>query len=161
MNEDRFTALYRAYGPTLYARCRRILGDDAAAADATQETFLRLYKHLERAPDTQHALAWIYRVATHYCLNLERNRRRRAEPMAELPELGGPHLEQVLLDADLARRLIARAPEKVASVAWLYHADGLSQDEVAQVLVISRRTVVTRLAEFEKNAHKFAQRSDE
>jgi RNA polymerase sigma-70 factor, ECF subfamily len=160
MTPDRFTALYRAYGPTLYARCRRILGDDAAAADATQETFLRLYKHLDRAADNQHALAWIYRVATHYCLNQARNRRRHAEPVAELPELGGPHLEQVLLDADLARRLISRAPEKLAAVAWLYHAEGLGQDEVAGVLGISRRTVVNRLAEFEKNAHKFARRSD-
>jgi RNA polymerase sigma-70 factor, ECF subfamily len=160
MTEDRFTTLYRTYGPTLYARCRRILGDDAAAADATQETFLRLHKHLDRAADTSYALAWIHRVATHHCLNLVRNRRRGAEPMAELPERGGPDLEQVLLDADLARRLISRAPEKLAVAAWLYHVDGLNQDEVAEVLGISRRTVVTRLADFEKNAHKFVRRSD-
>jgi RNA polymerase sigma-70 factor (ECF subfamily) len=160
MTEDRFTTLYRTYGPTLYARCRRILGDDAAAADATQETFLRLHKHLDRVEDTSLAFAWISRVATHYCLNLVRNRRRHAEPVAHVPERQGPHLEQVLLDMDLARRLISRAPEKVATVAWLHHADGMSQDEVARVLGISLRTVVNRLAEFEKNAHKFARRSD-
>jgi RNA polymerase sigma-70 factor (ECF subfamily) len=153
MAEDRIHALYRTYGPTLYARCRRILGDDAAAADATQETFLRLHRHLDRAPDAEQALAYIYRVATNYCLNQVRDGRRRALPMAELPERAGADLERLLEDRDLARRLISSAPPRVAEVAWLHLADGLTQDEVARVLGISRRTVVNRLADFHRHAH--------
>ena len=49
--DDRQLALlYRRHGPAVYARCRRMLGDDAAAEDATQETFLRVLGHLENAP---------------------------------------------------------------------------------------------------------------
>ena len=158
MSEDRFTTLYRTYGPTLYARCRHILGDDAAAADATQETFLRLHKHLDRAPSAEEALAWIYRVATNHCLNQVRNARRRAEPVAELPEHAGPSPEGALLERDLARRLVATLPEKLAQVAWLHHADGLTQEEVARVLGVSRRTVVYRLAELQQHAQSFVSR---
>src|SRR5437762_3845020 len=70
---DRLTGLYRMYGPIIYARCMRLLGDRAAAEDATQETFIRVHRHLHKAPDE--ALGWIYRIATNYCLNEIRNRK--------------------------------------------------------------------------------------
>lgn len=149
--------MYRAYGPVIYARCRRLLGDGAAAEDATQETFMRVYRHLDKA-DSREALAWIYRIATNYCLNEIRNRKRRPEPRDEAPETLGADLQQLLADRDLAERIVERAPEKLRVVAWLHHVDGLDQAEVARVLDISRRTVVNRLAEFSDNARKFVQR---
>lgn len=160
MSEDRLTELYRKYGPVIYARCRNLLRDDALAEDATQETFMRVYRHLDKAPDSDQALAWIYRVATNYCLNALRNQKRAPEPVAELPERGGGDMQQLLADKDLARRLIDRAPEKLKAVAYLHLVDGMEQVEVARVLDISRRTVINRLNEFEKNAHKFAKRSE-
>src|SRR5688572_27068584 len=110
MTDDRLTGLYRAYGPLIYARCRRLLGDAAAAEDATQETFMRVHRHLDKA-DAQTALAWIYRIATNYCLNEIRNRKRRPELHDEVPEVGGDNLEHVLADRDLAARIVERSPE--------------------------------------------------
>jgi RNA polymerase sigma-70 factor (ECF subfamily) len=157
---DKLAALYRTYGPIIYTRCRRILRDRAAAEDATQETFMRVQRHLQKAPDEGEALGWIYRIATNYCLNELRNQKSRPELRNELPEPSIPSsrsLEELMVDRDFAARLVARAPAKVGVVAWLHHVDGLDQAEVAGVLGISRRTVVNRLAAFSKNAHKFAQ----
>ena len=78
MNDDRLTALYRSYGPAIYWRCLRLLRDRAAAEDATQETFMRVLRHLDRAPDADEAIRWIWRIATNYCLNELRNSKRRA-----------------------------------------------------------------------------------
>src|SRR5262245_48572191 len=122
MNEDRLTALYRAYGPVIYARCRRLLGDGGAAEDATQETFMRVHRHIDRA-DPQQALGWIYRIATNLCLNEIRNRKRRAALDDEIPESLdaeiGADVGKVLADRDLVARIVDRAPEKVRVVAWL------------------------------------------
>jgi RNA polymerase sigma-70 factor (ECF subfamily) len=159
MDDRRLSELYRQYGGLIYARCRRFLRDDAAAEDATQETFLRAAVHLDRATGPGEAMAWIHRVATNYCLNELRDRRRRAEPRAELPELAAERVDEALADRDLAARLVARAPEKLRVVAWLHHVDGIEQGEVARLLGISRRTVVTRLQTFAENAHKFMRRS--
>jgi len=63
---DRLTYLYRTYGPAIYARCRLLLADPSAAEDATQETFLRVHRHLDRVPSAREGLYWIYRVATNY-----------------------------------------------------------------------------------------------
>jgi RNA polymerase sigma-70 factor (ECF subfamily) len=157
MTDDRVTELYRAYGPVIYARCRRLLADGAAAEDATQETFMRVHRHLDKA-DSRQALAWIYRIATNYCLNELRNRKHRPEPSDVLGELASGDVERTLADRDLAARIVARAPEKLRVVAWLHYVDGLDQGEVARVLDISRRTVINRLAEFTDNARKFHQR---
>jgi RNA polymerase sigma-70 factor (ECF subfamily) len=161
MHPKRLTDLYRSYGPAIYARCRVLLMDDGAAEDATQETFLRVWRHLDRVPDAREALYWIYRVATNYCLNEIRDRRNRDLPSDKLPEVAEPSraAEARIEDRDLARRLIERAQADLRLVAWLYHIDGFEQDEVAKVVGISRRTVVNRLADFRASAQRFLKRS--
>lgn len=162
MDPDRLTDLYRSYGPAIYARCRLLLTDESAAEDATQETFLRVWRRLDRVPDAREALYWIYRVATNYCLNEIRDRRRRDVPSAELPDNHEPSwaAESRIEDRDLARRLVAHAHAKVRAVAWLYHVDGLEQEEVARVVGISRRTVVNRLSDFQAGAQRLLKRSE-
>ena len=56
MTDDRLEALYRRYGPAIFARCRKLLGDPASAEDATQETFLRIQRQLDRVPNDREAL---------------------------------------------------------------------------------------------------------
>jgi RNA polymerase sigma-70 factor, ECF subfamily len=143
----------------IYARCARLLGEGAAADDATQETFMRVHRHLHKAPDSSEALAWIYRIATNYCLNEIRNRKLRPAPYADVPEVESESLDTILANRDLVARIVHRSPEKLRATAWLYYVDGLDQAEVARVLGSSRRTVVNRLAEFATNARKFAARS--
>jgi RNA polymerase sigma-70 factor (ECF subfamily) len=153
--------LYRSYGPAIYARCRRILGDPAAAEDATQEAFMKVHRHLSEAPSSEEALRWIYRIATNHCLNELRNSRTRAK----LLEDQGTQLTEAVLtegrifDQDLGRRVVMHAPEKVRAAAWLHYVDGLDQGEVATVLGISRRSVVNYLQTFLEHARAFAQRS--
>lgn len=167
MADDEVTRLYRMYGPVIYARCRSLLRDDGEAEDATQETFVRVHRHLDRLPPSRAVLYWIHRVATNYCLNHLRNRRHAlrtlsieavGEGAAGGSEVSGGS-EERLGDRDLAARLVDRAHPKVKPVAWLYHVDGFEQEEVARLLGISRRTVAARLATFLENARKFVRRS--
>ena len=152
--------LYRQYGATIYARCAKLLGDRVAAEDATQETFLRVYRHLDKAPTSWEALRWIYRIATNYCLNEIRDRRLRPRCQSEARDLAGANPDEILADRDLVMRIVRRSPEKLRATAWLHHVDGLDQGEVARVLGSSRRTVINHLATFARNARKFAARSE-
>jgi RNA polymerase sigma-70 factor, ECF subfamily len=159
-DSERLTELYREYGPAIYARCRRILENRAAAEDATQETFLRVHRHLAHAPNAEEALRWIYRIATNYCLNELRNDKRHRSLLEGVSSPVSVELvEDRLLDRDLGRRLVLRAPQQIQPAAWLYHVDGLDQEEVARVLGVSRRTVVTYLSQFAKHARAFVARS--
>ena len=163
MAEGRFAHLYQTYGPAIYARCLRLLRDAAAAEDATQETFLKVHGALDKAPNDDQAFYWIYRIATNHCLHQIRNRQSQAGPNATAPALAelpaaAPPVDEVLADRDLAARLIAHLPPKVGTPAFLHYVDGLEHAEVGKLLGISRRTVINRLAAFQRNAKKFLQR---
>jgi RNA polymerase sigma-70 factor (ECF subfamily) len=144
--------LYAKYGPTIYARCKRLLKDAAAAEDATQEVFLKVLKHLDRAPDEQAALPWIHRITTNHCLNVIRDAKRHAEPVEQLPEQVDDEFEDSVVTADFARRVLQSAPEELTAPAVMYHARGIEQSSVARALGVSRRTVLYRLAEFTRRA---------
>jgi RNA polymerase sigma-70 factor (ECF subfamily) len=151
----RVDALYRAYASKIHGRCRRLLGDAEAAADLTQETFIRAARHAERLPPGGEALAWLHRVATNLCLNDLRDRRTARAATAAFGELAartvaGP--EGVVADRQLCRRALAPLPEKVRVVALLRHVDGLHDAEVAAALGVGRRTVVYRLTAFREKA---------
>src|SRR5438128_9238202 len=152
---DRLTVLYKTHGPAIYARCRRLLADHALAEDAAQETFLRVHRHLDAAPNADEALRWIYRIATNYCLNKLRDRKNAPILVEDLESAPAELGEERLANRDLATKLVVRAPEQVRTAAWLYHVDGMDQSEVAEVLGVSRRTVVNYLSTFARHAKKF------
>jgi RNA polymerase sigma-70 factor (ECF subfamily) len=145
-DDDRLSQLYRRHGAAIFARCRRLLRDDSAAEDAAQEVFCRVHRHLASVPDPSDALPWLFRVASNYCLNqLRDGRRRRQVPLFE--EFPAPPSD--LAEQTHARRLIAHVPEKLRAVAWLHHVEGHDQQAVADLVGVSRRTVLNRLADFQ------------
>src|SRR6202171_3533416 len=55
----------------------RILGDAEEVKEAVQETFLRLFRHLNRYDETRDFHGWQARIAINVCRDLDRRRRRR------------------------------------------------------------------------------------
>ena len=78
MEDNELDDAYRRWGGQIYRRCLKLLGDAAAAEDATQEVFVRLMRHAGRLSSEGGYLAWIYRVATNHCLNVLRGRPSRS-----------------------------------------------------------------------------------
>jgi RNA polymerase sigma-70 factor (ECF subfamily) len=147
--DARRSLLFRRHRQAVLAYCRRFLGSSHAAEDASQEIFLRLSCAPDRVPTGEDELRWIYRVAANYCLNQLRNSRLRRQRSAEwgvLVQLRGQPADPSV--GSVVRDLLPRIPYPLRLVAWLYHVDGWEQTEIARLLGICRRTVVTRLAQF-------------
>jgi RNA polymerase sigma-70 factor (ECF subfamily) len=137
--------IYQRYGGVVYRRARRLLGDDQAAKDACQEVFLRL---LHTMPEFQQTspVTWLYKVTTNHCLNLLRDARRRRNLLATQV---APLQSLVVQDAEGSTTDLLRGfSQELQEVAIYYFVDEMSQDEIAQVLGISQRTVCNRLTEF-------------
>ncbi len=77
--EDRaaFTFLYEKHAPRVHRFLRDLLGDAALATDATQETFVRAYAHIEIVREPERAVPWLFGVARNVSLELRKARARR------------------------------------------------------------------------------------
>jgi RNA polymerase sigma-70 factor (ECF subfamily) len=157
---DRFDELYERFGGTIYARCRQMLRDPAAAQDATQEVFLKVHRALDKIRGPREAFTWLYRTATNHCLNELRNGRQRPTLVAAIPDRAAPQPESRIFDQDLVLRLVRELPPDLATAAWLYHVDELEQGEIAEICGVSRRTIINRLARFAVDARAFIERSE-
>ncbi len=160
MQDEELAALYRRCGAAIYRRCVKLLGDPAAAQDATQEVFIRFMNHQERLDPRDDYLPWIFRVATNHCLNVLRDDARLSlHDPSSLPDAGAPGEAAAFPERDLGRQLLRRFDETSQAVAVLTLVDGLSQDEVAEVLGTSRKTVGKKLRVFLERARRFMERS--
>jgi RNA polymerase sigma-70 factor (ECF subfamily) len=154
--------LYRELGPAVYRRCLRLLGDRAAAEDATQEVFVKLLRDIDRLSDRDTVLPWIYQVATNHCLNLRRNARRRGEvttvdELVSVPEARGEG-PGGYPDRQLVRAVLSRFDTLTQAVAVGVLVDGREHAEVAQMVGISRRSVIRKLKTFVTRSRAFASR---
>lgn len=137
-------ALTDLIAPRVLRYAARMLGSREEAEDVTQEAMLRLWK---MAPDWQAGLAepatWVFRVARNLCTD---RLRRRKPMMPELPDLPDPALGQ---DARLMRTARARAleaalldlPERQREAVILRHLEGLSNPEIAAILMVGVEAV--------------------
>lgn len=146
--------LYREFGPAIYRRCLKLLRSPSEAEDATQEVFVRAVRTLSRFTYGETALPWIYQIATRHCLHLLRDGARHAAAQHRLApgEANGADLGHALADRQLAGRLLARFDERTALIAVYALVDGMTQEEVAASLELSRKTVGTHLNRFVERA---------
>lgn len=156
-HRERVIRLYREFGPVVYRRCVRLLGDREGARDATQEVFVKLLREERLLGDGEGVLPWIFRVTTHHCLNLRRDGvvRRRAvdgdgiDPLEQVAAAASPYP-----DRRLAQQVLARFDRTTQAVAVGVLVEGMEREEVAGALGISRRTVHRKLARFLSGARR-------
>jgi RNA polymerase sigma-70 factor (ECF subfamily) len=151
---ERAAELYRTYGPAVYRRCLRLLRDKEAAADATQEVFVKLVRDIAKFEDPAVVLPWIYRVATNHCLNQLRDKSRRGESALELDVVDRAAESVSFPDRHLAASILSRFDEGSQAVVIGVLVDGMGHEELAGTLGISRKTVERRLARFLEGARK-------
>lgn len=149
--------LYRRFGPAIYRRCLKLLRDPADAEDATQEVFVRAFIHLERHTYGS-PLPWLYEIATRLCLNRVRDQGRRAAARERLPAPAATPAD-LLADRHLASQLLGQVDEKTALIVVYHVVDGMTQEEVARAVKLSRRTVGTRLHLFLERARRFLEQT--
>jgi len=163
---DAFDELVAEYQPLVYALSFRILGDGEDARDATQETFLKVYRHFARFRGEASLKTWVCRIAINQARSTERwwRRRHRGSTASLDAPLGlnsddrllGDTLESdaVSPEADALSRERRRQIEHGLSelkkdfriAVILRDIEGLSYEEIAYVTEVSVGTVKSRIA---------------
>lgn len=137
---------YLRYAPALLRKAERILQSRADAQDVVQGVFVELLQ----SPSPRDDFSYLYRAVTNRCLNMLRDRATRARLLQEHDALlRGPErttCEQRSIDLQLLSKLVARLDAVHAEVLICHYFDDMTQDEIADLTGVSRKTVGVRLA---------------
>lgn len=136
------------YEESLLRMCFAYLGDAALAEDAVQETFLKAYRALDRFRGDAEEKTWLLRIAINTCRDLRRSAWfRHVDRNVTLDVLGepaDPAQEWSQWDDTLTRAVMELKP-KYREAVLLCCYQGLTGQEAANVLKISRAAVMNRL----------------
>ena len=159
-SETAFDWLVTHYHAPVYSLILGMLGDTSDAADGTQEVFLKAFRGIRQFRQGSSLKTWLYRIAIREALNQKRWFKRHlqknvsidaepeeGQPRFEIPDNGGTPFEQLAAHEiqDAVRGALQKVPEAFRSAVILRDLEGLSYEEVAEVLECSVGTVKSRI----------------
>jgi RNA polymerase sigma factor (sigma-70 family) len=149
-DEVAFAELVARLGPTVFAVCRRVLGDHHAAEDTFQAVFVVLARKAHTVRPREAVAGWVHGVARKAALEAFAVRRRRHREMlvAVVPDAPAPPAEDppepdVLAALEAA---IAALSEPYRAAVVLCELRGVPRKEAARQLGIPEGTLSSRLA---------------
>lgn len=151
----RFERLMREYETQVLRVCYLYLADRSMAEDATQDAFTKVWLNMdgfERRNDCS-VRTWIMRIAVNTCKDYMRSRwfrhRRATRSLEDLP----PALTPVTRDSRELFLDVLALPEKYKSAVLLCYFQGMTRQEAAKALGISRPTLNQRLKKAQALLH--------
>jgi RNA polymerase sigma-70 factor, ECF subfamily len=157
--ESAYESLIRRFEHPVFNIVSRLLDDPADAADVVQEVFLKVFRNVASFRGDSSMKTWIYRIAVNEARNQRRwfSRHRRQEVNLDPEEGDGfeswipdpgrspfeltlDHETQLLIEAALAE-----VNPKFRAALVLREVEGLSYEEIADILEISLGTVKSRI----------------
>ena len=155
-DETAFEELLRQYEKKVYTLCFRMCGNSEDAEEAAQDTFLALWRGIDRFRQEASLSTWIYRLASNACIDLLRRRKKQGSSLslddeelfldavdsAPRPQDAVEHREaQKLLQEGLSA-----LPEEYRKVLILREIEGLSYTEIAESASLELGTVKSRIS---------------
>jgi len=155
-----FDEIYRRYDHMVFGLALRLSGSDDVAADLTQEIFLRVFRYIGQFRGRSSLKTWVFRIAINHCRSCLGRLRLPVQPLQEGAD--GPDAEraaafpdpargpeELAVAADEGRRVaagLATLPASFREAVVLRDIEGLSYEEIAEVLGIRIGTVRSRIA---------------
>ncbi len=144
-----FEELMAAHEDRVFAVCLRMLRDREAALDATQETFITVFRKADRFAGKSAFSTWLYRVAVNTCYDhVRRNRRHAADPLPDTNDPADATAQDPFESAELRPDLEAalrRLPDEFRAAVILSDVQGLALQTVADILEVPVGTVKSRV----------------
>ena len=148
-----FEALMQLTEKRVLSVAWRVLGDREQAKDAAQETFLRVFRSLDRFRLGESFQAWVCQITVNVCRDLARKRGPVPVDVADLDDLRHPGAHSEAEDAllisqrrSLVRGALGSLPQSERTALILRDIEGFSTEEVAKVLGVRPVTIRTQVA---------------
>lgn len=156
-DQSAFDGILRRHQDRIYNLCLHILGNTHDAEDAAQDVFIKAYQSLHKFQPNASLYTWLYRIAVNTCIDYKRRPlfqslfRRSPEGkeiMIDTPS-HAPSPERLYESVQIERALqqgLAAISPKLRAAILLREVEGLSYEEISEVLDVSLGTVKSRIS---------------
>ncbi len=157
-NPAAFEVLVLRYSERAYRAAFRVVRDADDSRDVVQDAFVKAYRGLESFESRSSFYTWLYRIVVNLALDRRRREHRarsvewddtvahEIDPRASAPAAGSPELASRRREVrELVAQGVERLPDGQREVLLLREVDGLSYEEIADTMQISKGTVMSRL----------------
>jgi len=134
-----FNLLVRDYQERVYWHIRKMVIDHDEADDIVQDTFIKVWKNLDKFREDSSLYTWIYKIATNECLNfLSKKKRRFFLPLNDVSkELStkidsGSHIGGDEIQMKLQKALI-KLPDKQRMVFNMKYFDEMKFEQISEI----------------------------
>jgi RNA polymerase sigma factor (sigma-70 family) len=144
-NENGFTAVYMAFRGPVFGMSINLLADPGLAEEATQQTFLGLWRSRERFDVERSLAAWVFSIARKTAIDVYRRERRRPATTDQEPDVAVEAFSaERLWEVWEVRRAVERLPPEEAAVVRLSHYYQMTHSEISVSLGVPIGTVKSR-----------------
>ena len=164
-----FEGLVKEYEKNVYNLALRMTGDPEDAADMAQDAFIKAYSSLSSFRGDSKFSVWLFRIVSNLCLDFLRSRKRRPTVSLSVENDEGEDMEfeiadesqspETLLEQKLTREAVRcgldSLPPEQRQILLLREIQGLSYEEIAQVLELESGTVKSRIFRARKRLSAF------
>jgi len=140
-DNDSFTEIVSRYKNLVYSIILRMVTDREEANDLAQDVFVKIYKNLDKYYPDYKLSTWIIRITTNHVIDYRRKKKQEVVPLDEVAyEVAAPIAdspEEQLIKTESSRQLaqvISALPDMYKLPIVLYHQQGLSYQEIADVI---------------------------
>ncbi len=159
-DHDAFSILVDRYQNRIYSVVHNYVSNQEDALDVTQDAFVKAFSKLKSFDAASSFYTWMYRVAINTSIDFLRKRKSRPaeslddekfsevgfEPESKDPSADPERVATRREQARILRSAISQLSDKLRPVIVLHDVEGLSQDEVADVLRVPVGTVKSRVS---------------
>ena len=156
-----FRKLVERHQRRAFAIAIGLVRDENDAREIVQEAFLRVFRSLDKFQGGSSFFTWLYRIVTNLAIDLMRKPARReaelfdttstqedAEPSPFLGQLDGVDPQHVVERRQIAERItqaLEELPPYHRSVILMREVEGMSYQEMAEAMQVSKGTIMSRL----------------
>lgn len=154
-----FNKLVSLWYKRIYNFAYKYFNDHDMATEASQRTFISLYKSLSKLEDAEKFKSWLYKIVLNYCRDEDRRAKNRSrlmvvndegntEELANVEDLNNAAPDQLYMQnqvSEMVLNSLEKLNEEQKEVVIMKEYEGLKFREIAEIIGVSENTVKSRL----------------
>ncbi|WP_077619901.1 RNA polymerase sigma factor [Bacillus sinesaloumensis] len=140
-NKSSFEKLIVAHHLLLYRVAKTVLSNDEDCADAIQEAIIKAYQKIDTLREPGYFKSWLCRIVLNECYQLVRQKKN----VINMEEWVEPHIQEKGYEEVEVEQMLSKLPEAQSQLLKLFHIEGITILELAQIYEVPENTIKTRL----------------